>query len=235
MQKLLAECQRIYSVRYLEDGDTMIATTSVLQALQRDLSVVRIQDSRVDYKFVVYKQHALFTKSVTYKTRQSKRDEFDVDHICTEIGNATRAIRKFFRQKQFKNYSVGVNIGNSRHDMAVFIKKECNSYDLVHFDPNEKSASKAMTNFQKSLAKNSTRRGYHPKNGNKNGKCSFLAWNEILQFLLLEKNPFKLRNLLIYDKQDNTYYTEKEIGEIKTIRKRNRANLNLKTKINSLE
>lgn len=130
MQKLLEECQQIYGIKYLEDGDTMIATTSMLQKLQQKLEITEIRDSLVSHKFILNGQYGLFAKSVTYFTNKTKRDEFDKEKICTEIGNAMRAIRKFFKQERF-------NLGNSTHDMAVFIKKNGGTYELVHFDPNE--------------------------------------------------------------------------------------------------
>lgn len=222
MLQLFKECERIYSIRYLQDGDTMIATTTVLQKLQRGLEVAEVQDSRVDYKFVLNGQHGLFTRSVAYGTSGTKRDIFDKKKICTEIGNATRAIRKFFKQERFRYYVLGLNLGNASHDMAVFVRKNGETYDLLHFDPNERSSSKAMDHFQKSLAKRTTRRDYHPEQGNADGKSSYLAWIELLKFILLKKNPFGLENLLEYDFGNKTYYTREELDILRAERNEKR-------------
>lgn len=205
MQKLFLECQQIYRINYLENGETMIATSSVLQNLQENLNVIKVRDSVVSYDFILRGQHGLFTRSVTYVTRMSRRDEFDKNKVCTEVGNATRAVRKFFKQKEFAHCVMGLNLGNAWHDMAVFIKKNGKAYDLVHFDPNEQTSSKTMDEFQKSLSKNTTRRGYHPKGGNSDGKCSYLTWMELLEFILLNKNPFMSGELLEYDTLNRTY------------------------------
>lgn len=88
MEKLFNKCRKIYKEKYLEDGDTMIATTSVLQELQQELDIIEVQDSRLSYKSVSNGSHALSTKSVTYKSSKTARDEFDTAGICTESGNA---------------------------------------------------------------------------------------------------------------------------------------------------
>lgn len=198
MQKLLKECEQIYETEYLKNGDTMVATTSLLQTLQRELNIIEIQDSRVIHRFISNGTHVLFTKSVTYESQKTRRDAFDKTRVCTEIGNATRAVRTFFRHEQYHKCVVGLNLGNASHDMAVFIKKRTSCYDLVHFDPNKQSVSKAMNAFERSLAHNTTRRGYHPTDGNPEGICSYLAWKELLKFILMRKNPFTMKNLLEY-------------------------------------
>lgn len=218
MQKLFEECQSIYSINYLERGDTMVATTSVLQRLRQELEVLEVQDSLVNYKFVINGQHGLFTRSVTYGTNRTKRDKFDKNGICTEVGNAIRAIRKFFKQERFKHHILGLNLGNSLHDMAVFVRKNGETYNLAHFDPNELSVSKIMDQFQRGLAKETIRRGYHPKEGNTDGKCSFLSWTELLKFILLIANPFVLEDLLEYDPGSKTYYTETALIELRAKR-----------------
>lgn len=176
MQKLFEECRRIYEREYVEGGGTMVATTSVLKKLQEKLEVIEVQDSNVSYKFIVNGCHGLFAKSVAYSTKRTRRDEFDKEKVCTEIGNATRAIRKFFKHRHNKQYILGLNLGNEHHDMAVFIGRDGGKYDLVHFDPNERASSLTMDKFQISLSKSARRRGYHSKNGNLDGKCSLLSW-----------------------------------------------------------
>lgn len=138
--------------------------------------------------------------------------------VTGEIGNATRAIRKFFKLKQYQDHVVGLNLGNALHDMAIFVRKTGKTYELVHFDPNKQSVSRATDNFQNSLSKNTTRKGYHPEMGNPDGKCSYLAWMELLKFILLGKNPLQKQDLLMYDTFDKTYYTEEKLNKLKAER-----------------
>lgn len=211
MQKLFDECRGIYGDKYLKNGDTMIATSSILQRMRKKLEIVRVPDSRVSYEFILNDQHVLFTKSVAYGMNTKRRDKFDTDGICTTIGNATRAVRKFFKDERFQHHVLGLNLANSVHDMAVFIRKNEKVYELVHFDPNELSTSRAMNEFQKSLSTRTTRRGYHPRQGNADGKCSYLAWTELLGFILLGKNPFVTENLLWFDAGNKTYFSSDEL------------------------
>lgn len=211
MQKLFEECEQIYKTKYLIDGDTMIATTLVLQQLQRNLEIVEIHDSRVSYKIIVNGPHALFASSVAYKSDKTRRDAFDTNKICTTIGNATRTIRRFFNQERFRDFVFALNLGNTAHDMAVFVRKSNGTYHLVHFNPNEQTVSRTMNAFEKSLGRKTTRMGYHPKSGNPNGICSYLTWMELLRFILMNKNPFIIENLLVYNKVNKTYCTNDEL------------------------
>lgn len=102
--------------------------------------------------------------------------------------------------------------------MAIFVRKNDKTHDLVHFDLNEGSVSKVMNSFQKSLAKPTTRMDYHPKGGNADGKCSYLTWMELLEFILLNKNPFMVENLLEYDAGSKTYLTKEAFNELRTMR-----------------
>lgn len=185
MQKLFEECEQIYKIKYLKDGDTMIATTLVLQQLQRNLEIVEIHDSNVSYKIIVNGPHALFASSVAYKSDKTRRDAFDTSKICTTIGNATRTIRRFFNQERFRDFVLALNLGNAAHDMAVFVRKSNDAYHLVHFNPNERSVSRTMNVFEKSLAKKTTRMGYHPENGNTYG-----IWSKISLVTLQSQGHF---------------------------------------------
>lgn len=188
----------------------MEATTLVLEELQRELKTIEVLDSRLNQKLVCNGSHVLFTKSVTYKSRKTVRDVFDEKGICTEVGNATRVIRNFFNQKCFHDYTLGFNLGNAKHDMAVFVRKNNGIYEVVHFDPNGSAISRTMDEFV-----NVSRKGYHPRSGNPNEICSYLSWMELLKFVLCAKNPFMIRNLFEYDEVEKTYYTTLDIENLR--------------------
>lgn len=61
-----------------------------------------MQDSTVSYRFVSNGSHVFFARLVAYKSHRTRRDAFDKTEICAKIGNATRAIRKFFNQELVK-------------------------------------------------------------------------------------------------------------------------------------
>lgn len=222
MQKLFEQCRQIYSDKYLKEGETMVATSSVLQKLRENLRVVEVRESKVSHKFIVNGRHALFARSVTYSTRKARRDVYDREKICTEVGNAIRAIKRFFKQEQGKRFVLGLNLGNERHDMAVFVRKDDHIYDLVHFDPNGGASSQTMDRFSRGLPRSARRRGYHPKNGNPDGKCSYLSWMELLEFILLNKNPFLTENLLEFDTLNRIYMTKSELDNLMARRREER-------------
>lgn len=153
MKKLLNKCQRVYKEKYLEGGATMEATTLVLEELQRNLETIKVLDSRLSHKLVCKGSHVLFMKSVTYKSKKTTRDVYDKKGVCTEIGNAARVIRKFFNQECYRDYIFGFNLGNARHDMAVFVRKNKGSYEVVHFDPNDGAVSGSMDVFVRQLGR----------------------------------------------------------------------------------
>lgn len=210
MNKLYNKCCRIYEEKYLKGGYTLMATTEVLGQLQKKLRIIKLR-GRSSFKFISRGSHVLFAKSVTYKSNKAARDEYDTGKICTEIGNAVQAIRKFFNQERYRGCVLGFNLGNANHDMAVFIRKINGIYELAHFDPNIGATSNTMDGFVKKLGKTVIRRGYHSLDGNPNGICSYLSWMELLKFVLHGRNPFVTESLLEFDRTKKTYCTRLEI------------------------
>lgn len=72
MQKLLKESEQIHEADFIRDGDTMVATASILRTLQRELEIIEIQDSRVSYRFISNGTHVLFARSLQFLTSHFK-------------------------------------------------------------------------------------------------------------------------------------------------------------------
>lgn len=232
MEALFNKCEALYNKRYLKNKDTHGATHGVIQLLQKPtegLIIIEVPDSRVIERFVTHGHHALFLKSAAYATKHSRRDRFDKNKLCTEVGKTARAIMKFFRHEngRFKNYTVAINLTNDKHDMAVFIRKTDNGYDFLHFEPNFHAVSKRMTAFVKAFSGNCQRRGYHPDKPNEDGICSYLSWIEILRFLLFEQDHFQRDGILNFYGSEKTYLSKEEFqtrqNERRQSRQRNRS------------
>lgn len=65
----------------------------------------------------------------------------------------------FFDQEHYCDYVLGFNLGNAKHDMAVFVRKNNGFYELVHFDPNDGAISNTMNGFVHKLGKKVLRKG----------------------------------------------------------------------------
>lgn len=228
MEELYKECKTIYHIRYTIGRDTHAATAKVLERLQEEtngLTVLDIPDTKIRGEFVLHGEHAIYTRPVNYATKQSRKDKFDRKQIGAPINTATRAIKRFFKfnEEKYKNYIIGLNLGNEGHDMAVFVKKNKFTYELIHFNPNGGERSKRMEEFAKQMSIYAIRKGYKPERDNDEGACSFMAWKELLKFLLLGENPFTRQNLLDYSISDRTYLSKIEL-EKRTEERRQYAN-----------
>lgn len=140
---------------------------------------------------------------------------FDREKRCTEIGNAVRAIRKFFNDERFADCILGLKMGTFTHDMAVFIRKNDKIHVVLHFDPNRQTSSTLMDRFHQDLGPHVLRRGYHSRDGNVGAICSYHSWMELLRFILLKENPFTyLKRILIFDLVSKKYYSKSKLKRL---------------------
>ena len=129
-------------------------------------------------------------------------------NISTTCKSAARALKAFF--KEYPNHTVGMGIGTHEHDMALFISKDSNNYNVIHFEPNPRRTSKITRELVKWLGKNASLQGYHAPNGNAKGRCTYLAYTELLRFLLNNYDPRRENTLKTFCKPAKTYLSVQE-------------------------
>lgn len=208
------ECETILSKVYTIEGNSYVAAEKIMTELGKHLRADEIRTGKTTARFLVQEKRALYTRIVAYHDKkQIKSNQLDVGRLCTTIKGSRSVIQAFFNYEngKYKDHTLVVNIGNLQHDMAVFINKnEKNKYVFIHFDPNIKASSQIMNAFVKQFGKDNERYGYHSQDGNVQGNCTYLAWMEILNFMLKDENFPPNVELGQYCSREQTYLIKNE-------------------------
>lgn len=220
------ECKKLLHENYIIEENSYRAVGKLIETLRKELKEVHVKMSQTtDAVFVVNNGKAFYTRVPVLQGIQHKPSKFDEMNISTTCKSAARALKAFF--KEYPNHTVGMGIGTTEHDMALFISKDIHKYNVIHFEPNPRRTSKITRELVKWLGKNSSLQGYHAPNGNKNGRCTYLAYTELLRFLLKNYDPRQDNILKTFCKPAKTYLSVQETKKFYT-EKRQKDNINKK-------
>lgn len=214
--EIFERCQQILNRRYIIEKDSYRAGDEILKELGRHIQTVQIKSGKTMAEFLVYGNHALYTKTVTYHRKsQIATNQFDIMKKCTTVKASKIHVKAFLNNSNYQNYILAINIGNLQHDMAIFVKKGMNGgYNFIHYDPNWGSTSQIVTAFIHQFGSKCTRSGYHSGDGNGKGMCTQLSWTEILKFMLRCETPFDRIDLKRFCSRTKAYHSVEEYDQI---------------------
>lgn len=172
---LFTACHCKLNSRYFLFENSYLAAGEILSMLGEKLQRVEITTGQQRETFLINGNHALYGRVIARDGRHQRKNNYDTLKICQTIKCSTVAIQAFFTYNngQYKNFTLGASIGNTEHDMAMFIKKD-DTYRFIHFDPNPNVQSIIARKFIAQFSKGSTTRGYNAKKWQLDGDLHIL-------------------------------------------------------------
>lgn len=218
------KCENIVHRDYFLYKDSYLAASNVISELKvnQKFNQLKINAGKgVSATFIEHNGYVLLDKTIAYSGR--KQPDCDgpqgalVKQLVTSTSCGAGLMKRFFNQYRDKNYIVGANIANRKHDMAIFMLRG-EQYRFVHYNPNPKSASRVTIEFIHKFGKNSIVSGYNDPDENRDGKCTYLSWMQLLKIFVLHHNPFHLETFP-FCKLAKTYIPHERQGQILAIEK----------------
>lgn len=207
---LWTNCERILHRNYFLDRNSYHAAGETIEKLKANLKNINIRTNQhSEVTFLINDKKAFFTRVPVAQGKNKIASKYDDFNITTTCKAAAAAVKIFL--KAYPRFTIGLAIGTEQHDMALFIKKNADRYQMIHFEPNPGRSSRITARFARQFGKSTILHGYHDPDGNTKGKCTYLAYLELLNFMIKEYNPMLHVPLLPYCTAAKTYISEKVI------------------------
>lgn len=155
------------------------------------------EHNNIEYLFNNSTKAAVMLKSVVHVTqkRKNKRhpNPYDIGarHTTTSVGKC--ALLHFMNNDHFTDFDLAVPIGSQSHEACLFFRKQMGLFEAIYFNPNysEQRRGTQSSVIASALLNNKSLgrvRAFHSTNFE--GKCSFLTWNLITNFMMHGVTPF---------------------------------------------
>lgn len=157
------------------------------------------EHNNIEYLFNNSTKTAVILKSVVRVTRGRKKkcykNPYDKGARHTTTSVAKCALLHFMNNDHFNNFDLAVPIGSQSHEACLFFRKQMGLFEAIYFNPNYsvKRRGTQSSVIASELLKNSSLeriRTFHSKSCNVEGKCSFLTWDLITNFIMHGVTPF---------------------------------------------
>lgn len=143
-----------------------------------------------------------------------KKDKSDKSKRGVRVRTAEKAVRGFFNNVNYVDYTLAFSLSTKRHEACVFIRKIGENYKILHYNPTFTQNITILRELLQALNIVTITYGYHEKANNLTGYCSYFAWSEMINMVLLNKNPFKRVHYWFYSKTHRKFVLKSK-GKIK--------------------
>lgn len=91
-------------------------------------------------------------------------------------------------------------LGTQNHECCVFVQKDENGFQIIHFNPNFDAQIKIFKELMDEMKVKTKLRGYEYKLGNIKGLCTLYSWKQMIYMLVGRVNPFDYDAPFVYCK-----------------------------------
>lgn len=144
------------------------------------------------------------TEGFTSKKKKHYNNHFDIANRLTTTSVGNGALSHFINNDTFPGFDLVVPIGSHVHETCIFYRKRDDFFEAIYFNPNYSTKAKGTQSSNVAhvlLSKASLKRvqAFHSDCQNIKGKCSFLTWRLITNFLMNGLSPFDDSNIDLED------------------------------------
>lgn len=182
-----------------------ISTEKTIKDLLKINGIEAFKFEKYNYDFLINStlKTAVFLKCVSKKKvnlflKKYKRtgNAFDIAKRMTTTAVGASMINFFFKEEQFKNYTLVVPCGNYSHECCCFFTKNGNGLAAVYYNPSYSEVTQGVrknantTELLRSLKSLNKIQSYYAFCGNVAGVCSGMTWSEIYSLIVHGISPF---------------------------------------------